>query len=367
MKNQKVAIFSDDISGSVLAHILQNHGCSVLHYDLNSSGTSNSLKTEARPYLLPNTELLYTSLQNLSSALNINIDIHTQEVSPQTFKDSTLVPFVGFGESKSAAITPLSEYNYREHIETNPHLQSLIADVTNNSKIKTTPIDEISSIVFDKDKVSSVVISGSQEVLADEYIFLSAPTSWINALPATSLSSRVRGRLAKSSIFARVGIEFQHDEAYYTHMNPIFLLPNQPTDDPCVGQFYLSASQNGSVFRSSWETYIAQELCDDTDYLSTSLKNLRKQARRAFPQIGPHLQENIAVIYDAYSDLGWIKDSKDFNELANNIHFAPVLMHKHLGLARCVISVDHIWRKFQSNPKPFLSNTFEISEPSVAL
>ncbi|MCB0350235.1 MAG: hypothetical protein KDD38_03565 [Bdellovibrionales bacterium] len=349
MQKKAIAIISDSFAGLILATHLERDGHSVTLIDIGDCLKSQKLRHGQQLPFYPASSELKIALESLNTLIVEPVVITEQELQPLTFEDGTLKPFVGFGDSKSAAVQPLSRLNSSQSFELNCSLQDAVEGLTSCLKTKPFTYSEISKIEFSASKIDKIIINGSQEVIADHYVFLNSPREILDFLPEENLGARVRSRIMKSARWARVALEMQHEKPLFDGSNLIFLIPNQDEQDPCVGQFRISELDSAApTYHSVWETYINTELSDDAESVANVIKGMRKLIRKAFPDLEARPKEIISVIPQSAADYAWLLDQKDITQVADNLTIYPATASSHLGIAQSIMSAHAAYLSIQN-------------------
>ncbi len=345
----KTAIISDGLAGFMLAHVLTKMGHSVTLIDTNQNPQSESRFCDFGIHFLPNTPLVRHGLTLLENCFETSFDIQAIPAAPFTVEDNKLKNFIGFGEGRSKAVEALSFFNAPSRLAINVRESDLVQLALQTGEFKILPFSELSALKFESlaqnSRIENVTLNGQTDLAADQFIYLNAPQDLLALIPQELLGVRTRSRISKVTSWARVSLKL-------THVSPlpefsgqvldelIFLMPNQPDHQPCVGQF----APLGTL-QSCWQTYILAELAEDTVYVSNSIKEIRKLVRKAFSVPDTTTKESVIVDLLATSDLAWIFDNKEVMNLAENFVFAPRLASQSHGLAQ---SVECLSRAFDA-------------------
>ena len=340
MHKTSIAIISDSPAGYILSAHLEKAGKSVTLIDTGDCYHKELSHKMVEIPLYPADKIIRTALERINSLFSEPLSCNERELLPLTIETGTIKPFVGFGDSKSAAVPILSKYNVARRLDLDTTLEKKISELAAQLNIKTHIYAELNTLELSCSRVEKIVINGSQTIHADYFIFMNSPKELLRFLPNATWSSRVRSRITKSPCFAKVAIKLKHQLPHFDGQNLIFLTPNQSDQDPCVGQFIQNIDAQGAHYESTWETYVQNDLSDDPEYISSVLRNMRKLIRRAFITLEEKLHETIAVTPTAAGDYSWLLDQKISTQLADNIIIFPVLAAPYLGSAQCILSAQ---------------------------
>jgi hypothetical protein len=353
MQKKTIAIISDNDAGLLLASLLEGDGHAVTLIDTGDNFSARiSRSHRALPYY-PATGELKSALVTVQSLFAERLLAHETELQPLTFNDHMLQPFVGFGDSKSNAVPMLSLYNVHQSLELDFNFDDGLEKLRSSLKAKILNYSELTQFEILDGKIQKLMINGTQEIVADQFIFMNSPRDLTKLVSIDDLGARTRSHIAKTSVWARITLELQQTAPLFDGRNLIFLLPNQTDQDPCVG---LSLA-NSSV----WETYIDNEFCEDAEYVSTVIKNMRRQIRRAFTNLEEKPRELLTVTSSAAADFAWITEAKDVREIAANLLISPTLSTQQPGFAQCIISAASTYELSKSQ----MLNAVVQSTPSL--
>lgn len=369
MQKKSIAIISDSFAGLILTAQLERDGHSVTLIDTDDCLKTQKLHVEHNLHFYPANHEFKLAIESLNSLLISPIDLTTEDLPPLTFEDGIFKPFVGFGDSKSTAIQPLSRINSSQNYQLSGSLEKKLAELSAHLSAKIYTYSEISQIDFSASRINKLIINGSQEIIADHYIFLNSPREIIGFIPEENLGSRTRSRIMKSPRWARVALELFHEKPLFDGKNLLFLIPNQNDQDPCVGQFLPSQSENAQVpFLSIWETYIYSELSEDAESVANVIKGMRKLIKKAFPELDPKTKEIITVSPHSTADLSWLIEQKEIAKIADNLIMYPCLATPFLGVSQCVVSAYSAHSLINAaillEPMPHLSPSLLASDAS---
>ncbi len=334
MPVRSFAIISDNLAGYVLAARLERAGQKVILIHTSDGEFPSLLHAPRLPYY-PATSSLKTALEDLSDLCGESIITTELEEPPFTFDEGLLKPFVGFGESKAAAISLLAKYNGTKRLALNIDIVPLLADKFQNLKAKRHTFSELSGFKFDGEKITHLMMNGGQEVAADHFVFMNSPIDLLTLLPSELLGARLRGRMAKTPVFTEVTVVLKHQSALYAENNLVFIVPSNAQHDAFVGQCL-----NPSLGLSCWQTFIEDVLSEDTEHVSNVIKNMRRYVRKAFGQNEDPAPLKLNIATRAAGDFAWLAEQKDIDLIAKNFTLVPTLSSSFTGLAQFIDAAD---------------------------
>lgn len=369
-----IAIVSDSSAGRILGLRLSREGHTVTLIDTGDHFHTPSHSSFHHVPFYPATADLTLAIKNVlrltapetsseislenSSEISLGTSLHaplepSPEISfehsigaldlpPLAYEGGELKPFVGFGETKSSAVSVLSRYNHSLRLEMPDVFEEKLYDALEELKENTLNYSELTRLEFSGDSIEKLVINGSQEIFADRFVFMNSPRELLPLLPADhkTLGARTRGRIVKSPIWSRVTLQMEHSRPLYDGRNLIFLSPSQGDQDPCVGTCFIQNHGGELRYFSAWETYIDNDLNEDAEHVSSAIKNMRRMIRRTFPHLEEKPREVLSVTPEAAADYSWIFEHSDFQSVATNLVIAPTLASSYTGLARMIDSAS---------------------------
>ncbi len=326
----KFVIVSDGLAGFFLANLLVKKNHDVTLVDTGNEPQTPERFRDIGFSFLPNTDTVRRGLSLLEEGFEMPFEIHEHERAPITVEGHDIKPFVGFGESRSVAVQPLSLFNAPSSLSISCAEKMIIENALANHRFKVLPFSEMSSIQIVGNLIERITINGQTDLEADRYIFLNSPHEILPILPPELVGSKTRTRLAKTSSWARLALRLNHAEPLPPVRELVFLLPNQPDAPPCVGQI------DESLHCSTWLTFVPTELADDPAYVADTLKDMRKLVKRSFPMSEPQPKETVAVVPRALADLSWIFENQDLMHIADNLVISPRLATQSVGFSQSV-------------------------------
>ncbi len=341
MQKKSILVITDNISGFMAAHYLQLQGHEVTLVDTdNQPRAADRFQRLGCPFYR-NTSQFRHGIRTLSDILTSAIEVAEISLEPKTFQDHELRPFVGFGDSKSLATHPLTHFNSSEGLRLSKTENEIVSNLLSAIKFKWISYAEVTALHFNQSTLEKITINGQQDLVADEFLFLTAPRDWLSILPHEVLGSRTRARLSKCHYFSRIALEFTHAAPVSTDENIFILTPTGTEHSPCAGRFLMQSHAGAVLYKSVWETYLSSDRLEDSEFVAAEIKNIRKMVRKAFPNFDlisqtekPH--EVLTINPFAHSDLQWVYEQKDLHEIAKNMLIYPTLAANSLGFMQSV-------------------------------
>ena len=256
---------------------------------LNKQTINNGLR------FFPATEVSKKTLSFLEDLLGQVFLNSKIENSIETFDSGNFKKFVGFGErppefyeqmlyflSKEEFVLSHSPYLWTEKLA-----NSLKNKIQKNSIVTAFGFENLES---EKQKLSFVMVNGSKKVYAQNFIFTGAVKDLALLVPEDILNERAKAKLKKSKAWHGVCLDLFHSATI--EKSNLFLLNGTTDDDigPCIGRFLPTASKiEGQI--SQWMSFIESEAAEDTENIGLVLKKIKRQFKRAFPELADTIKK----------------------------------------------------------------------------
>lgn len=249
---------------------------------LNNHVINNGLR------FLPGTQAAEKAFEFLQSVLKENFNLIKIENNPETYDANGFKPFVGFGSGKVDFYDQLSYFltttefkSSKQPYEWLDQLISSLKDIIQTKSIVTRFGFENNE--SEKSELTHVVVNGTKQIYARNFIFTGAVKDLNLLLPDEVLNLRSKAKLKKSQSWQGICLDLFHTHS--VSKNNLFILNGTTDDDlgPCVGRFINSESQQGQI--SQWLSFIDSELAEDTENIGLVLKKIKRQIKRAFPEV----------------------------------------------------------------------------------
>ncbi len=244
----------------------------------------------------PATDASLKSLSFLESVLQMTVLKEVVENIPETYESSGFKSFVGFGEKSVEFYDQLSYFlsNKEAVLSTTPYqwIQKLQNSLQDKIQLKSIVTKfGFENMDSEQPQLTHVIVNGSKQFHARNFIFTGPPKDLGLLVSDEILNLRAKAKLKKSQAWQAVCLDLFHQIK-----NPkenIFVL-NGTTDDeigPCIGRFLPDATKvsidqptnDGQI--SQWMSFIDTELAEDTENIGIVLKKIKRQIKRAFPEI----------------------------------------------------------------------------------
>lgn len=254
---------------------------------------------------LPATPAAYKCLNFLNSTLTNNLVTEEVQNLVQTYEASGFKEFVGFGENSPDFYEQLSYFLSPTEIKTDQHP----SDWVRNLEESLVPLIQKKSVVTrfgfegldsENPHLTHVVVNGAKNFYAKNFIFTGDPKDLRLLLPDDVFNPRNKAKLKKVKTWQAVCVDFFHENAL---PNSNMFLLDGTTDDqvgPCIGRF-LPATNSGQI--SQWLSFVDSDLAEDTENIAIIIKKIKRQFKRAFPDISQNMKSERIFVTSPLSNV----------------------------------------------------------------
>lgn len=257
----------------------------------------------------PDTEASRKALAFLEELLGKEVSGLSSENNIETYEASGFKRFIGFGEKSPEFYDLLSYFLSPKELSLalNPHhWTQALAESLQNKIQKKSIVTKFgfeglaeglasglaSGLAMVEPKLTHVIVNGSKHFYAHNFIFAGAVKDLGLLLPDEALAARAKAKLKKSMAWQGVCLDLLHTKL--SEKTNIFLLNGTTEDDigPCLGRFLpanaiLAEGTNNlpQTQISQWMSFIDSEIAEDTENIGLVLKKMKRQIKRAFPEL----------------------------------------------------------------------------------
>lgn len=333
-KHFDVAIIGGNLTGAILARQLCRTGHSVTIIEKQDSLVAHlkpqvTQNGEMPPgfYKVPHRPESQQALDWISEQLETGpLYEGVLDSSPVTYMNSELKAFLGFGDRRCLSIEGLSYYNTSSWLNVTLPPEDLRQKVVDNLDVEVFVGCEVTDFIVVDEKIQSATINGDHSLFANQFIFCLSPAELLDLVPPQSLSHRLRQRLAKAVAFSQVSLHFSHNQPICAEEKLHFLMGGKDDFEPCLGYFFLPPKPETNTQHSVWITLIPSEHQEDNEYISNTIRNMKKQIKRAYPEALENLSnEKIVVTGDTHGFIDLKLKEPHPAELSNLILSSPLL------------------------------------------
>lgn len=252
----------------------------------------------------PATPASKKSIEFLQSILDTQlVSAEAIENNPETYEASGFKHFVGFGDKNVEFYDQVSYFLAAEEFAFKVQPYGWIQKLNDSLKDKIQARSIVTRFGFEaldseKPQLTHVIVNGTKHLYAKNFIF-AGPIKDLDLLVNDDiLNARAKAKLKKSQAWQAICLDIFHSAK--TEKTNLFVL-NGTTDDeigPCLGRF-LPANEAGQI--SQWISFIDSESGEDTENIGHVLKKMKRQIKRAFPEISDSIKKERIFMSSALS------------------------------------------------------------------
>ena len=266
-----------------------------------SSSTENDFFRSCLEFL-PDLVSSNESVLWLENLLGMSVVGSPFEQSAVTFRDGKFRDFVGFGDLKFESASDVHWYSQSKarHLKLSP--QFWIKRILETKAFDVQGLSKLSQIEIVDGSVASIKVNSTKTITADLYFFCESPFYLERLLSdQKSLTAKERSQFAKMEGWTEVSLQLIHKGLVTTNLSNHILFGGTTEFEPTVGRFFLEDDQEALAEArgpqaSSWVCMIPADKAEDMEYVASTLKNIKKQIKRAYPEaIDETTQERIQV------------------------------------------------------------------------
>ena len=259
---------------------------------LNSTSISNGLR------FFPSSDISFKAIGFLEELISRKLVSSSQSSCVETYESSGFKKFVGFGEKSPAFYEQLSYFLSNEELLLSENTQDWIHFLAEGLQEKIQLKSIVTKFGFEgldseKPKLTHLYVNGTKTIHALNFVFAGPVKDLINLVPEDVLNARAKAKLKKSKAWQGVCLDLFHNLA--VEKSNLFLLDGTTDDEigPCIGRF-LPKADVGQI--SQWMSFIDSETAEDTENIGLVLKKMKRQIKRAFPELSDSIKkERISV------------------------------------------------------------------------
>ncbi len=261
------------------------------------------------------------------------LDLEETQVAsqPLTIDSGKLVQFLGFGERAGHSIENLSWYNEENRLQLNKTSFQMKEELKSTFQGELFGSQEITQFIIKDGRVEAVELNGQKTLKAQSIIYCDAPNGLLNIIDHNEMPTKFRQKITKTKPLSGLQIIYKHKEALSESQELHFLMGNKEDFEPCVGYFWTNKASEEHC--SQWMSLIPSDLTEDIEKVGATLKNMKRQIKRAYPDFYENIEFEKVIVKDqthGFIDL-------EFKELGkmkgiNNLYCASPLFTKESDL-----------------------------------
>jgi hypothetical protein len=149
----------------------------------------------------------------------------------------------------------------------------------------------------------ALTLNGARTIYARQVIYTLSPRSLLQDLPLDLIPGRTRQRLAKTPLWTSVHLHLGHSSIQQESEALHFLYGSKDDIEPTLGR-YFSPQEHLPGQQSLWLGLLPTELADDPEQIANTLREMKRQIRRAYPEALNDLKaEKIVIDFNSHGNL----------------------------------------------------------------
>lgn len=246
---------------------------------------NQNFMTENGLRFFPGSPMAKKALKNLENDLGLKLIKSNQENNPETYEASGFKSFVGFGDHPPEFYNEISYFLNPKEIELTLPFYKIIELLKEKYQGQTLMKSFVTGFKFTDDKLTHVTVNGSKDYYANNFIFAGTVRDLSALLPDEILGVRAKTKLKKDTTWVGLCLDLLHEGTYFDKHN-LFVLDGTTNDSigPCVGRFLQPQAETNTQV-SQWMSFIDLETSEETENIGEVLKKMKRQIKRAFPEM----------------------------------------------------------------------------------
>lgn len=267
---------------------------------------------------LPDFPRTQTVLSQLSTLLGFDLTTLSFDSSPLTYDSGHFKEFVGFGKDAPLALEPVSQFIrspqfQRLNLNKGEWVQSLISALPSEQKIS----EHVTQITIEENLPVKIELNGQKEILAEEVFYCMHPMQLTKLVKHPQLNPKLGPKIAKRGFWTTIHLSVVHSKVVSTEESIVLLMGAKK--DPVVGFFDSPLASSSTATSedslnsdesllievnnrlhetgdaddaklpamtqtSRWSAFIPFDAAEDHDLAAQTLREMKKQIMRAFPE-----------------------------------------------------------------------------------
>jgi hypothetical protein len=277
-------IIGGGLSGLLTASILAKAGqkkIAIVESEEELGGSSRPFTTpfgvfDGELKFVPHSSTSDASIAFLEAHLSDSIGAQVVESSPLTYDAGKLKSFVGFGSTTPMTANEINYYSGASNYRFEKTPKDWVSSLAAQAHAKIFNRSEVTSLIFENQKVTGAVINANKTLTADHFIWAAPPHALIAMMKDEQLPNRQKQKLAKSPFFAAVHLDLIFSKNI-CETDQIHILQGA-NEEPLAGQF-MTLGENQS---SQWISFIDVQEADNEEFVASILKYMKRQIGRAY-------------------------------------------------------------------------------------
>jgi hypothetical protein len=246
---------------------------------------NHAITTDNGLRFIPGHPLAIKALKQLEDQLGLKLIKGKVDNTVETYEASGFKPFVGFGDEAPESYQQVSYFLNNQEIELTLPVHKIIDLLKEKYQGETLLKSFVTEFNFTNGQLSHVTVNGSKQYYANNFIYAGTTRDLTHLLPDEVLTARAKTKLKKDTTWVGLCLDLLHEGVIEVKTN-LFLLEGTTNDSigPCIGRFLpVAEGQNAQI--SQWMSFIDLEISEETENIGEVLKKMKRQIKRAFPEM----------------------------------------------------------------------------------
>lgn len=294
---------------------------------------------------VPDSVLSEKALGFLENILSTKVIADVSEEAPITYESGGFKTFLGFGDNPPPFYEELAYFTSSKHIDFALEPFQWTQLLFEKFEGEFLPRSYVTKFHQEGNTVTHVTINGSKTLHAHNFIFAGTVRDLGILLPEEAISARARSKLLKNTYWTGLCLDICHGKPV-TDTKAMHVLNGTTQDEigPCVGHF-LPVTEVGTekLQVSQWMTFIEQEVTEDSEVVGMTLKKIKRQIKRAYPEALDNLKSERIFVAPYIAGNGDIKLSANLTmpEL-ENLWIASSTVNEQRNLIGALLQAEMI-------------------------
>lgn len=247
---------------------------------------------------IPGTDLAVKALNFLERVSDLEIIETQKNLEPLTFSDGSLKPFVGFGDASPEFYSELSYFLKPNFIELKTPLFEVCNKLAQDLKTEIKLKSEVTQIEILQNGFS-VIVNGQYRIDCSQLVATLPIKKLARLIPGGFVPQKLAQKLAKIPSWSAVHLDLI-SKSTTTDQENLHVLFGTSSElvSPIWGRFH-KANESGLQL-SQWMTFVRDPESDDPENLSHALKLIKRQIKRAYPDMLSQIEKEKIMIFEAF-------------------------------------------------------------------
>jgi hypothetical protein len=259
----------------------------------NRSASLQNQTLENGLRFFPSTELADKAILSLEDFLGIKLIKSIKSNYPETYDASGFKSFVGFGDHSPEFYDQLSYFLSPKETELTLPIHQIINLIKDKFQGDIQFRSYVTRFNFTENKLTHVTVNGTKQIYANNFIFTGNVRDLTVLVPDEFLGVRAKAKLKKDTAWMGLCLDLFHEmpaDMQTIEKNNVFILNGTTDDDigPCVGRFHPKIDDQKQI--SQWMAFVDVDTAEDTENIAEVLKKMKRQIKRAFPEMADHIK-----------------------------------------------------------------------------